>query len=240
MPELGPYGSVRGARGNSRPYRESRSGRAKSTRLTPTGHRATARYPRRPLLVSMRTPPLPWHCPFAAEAFRRVVTQLIKLHRAMKLQIFLLMATLAVVQPARACRSPLSHTVTLLDKLPTTAQAEPVVAVVEAIELLPPPWKKDDNWGDTPRVRVRVVEAIKGAQEGERFVVDTRGTTCDQSFTRNDLYFQTHVTNRRFFIAGQFEVSGHGDIVFGGLWRRDDATNDLIPVRRTQQSRDRD
>ena len=24
MPELGPYGSVRGARGNSRPYRESR------------------------------------------------------------------------------------------------------------------------------------------------------------------------------------------------------------------------
>ena len=23
MPELGPYGSVRGARGNSRPYRES-------------------------------------------------------------------------------------------------------------------------------------------------------------------------------------------------------------------------
>ena len=26
MPELGPYGSVRGARGNSRPYRESRRG----------------------------------------------------------------------------------------------------------------------------------------------------------------------------------------------------------------------
>ena len=25
MPELGPYGSVRGARGNSRPYRESRT-----------------------------------------------------------------------------------------------------------------------------------------------------------------------------------------------------------------------
>ena len=25
MPELGPYGSVRGARGNSRPYRDPRS-----------------------------------------------------------------------------------------------------------------------------------------------------------------------------------------------------------------------
>src|SRR5271154_1494104 len=29
MPELGPYGSVRGARGNSRPYRESGRRRAK-------------------------------------------------------------------------------------------------------------------------------------------------------------------------------------------------------------------
>jgi hypothetical protein len=150
----------------------------------------------------------------------------------MKLQIFLLMAMLAVVQPARACRNPFNGTATLLDKLPTTAQAEPVVAAVEVIELLPPPWKKDDNWGSTPRVRVRVVEAIKGVQEEQRFVVDTRGTNCDQYFTRNELYFQTHVANRRFFIAGQFEVSGYGDTVFGGQWRRDDATNDLIPVRR--------
>ena len=30
MPELGPYGSVRGARGNSRPYRESRRGRGQT------------------------------------------------------------------------------------------------------------------------------------------------------------------------------------------------------------------
>lgn len=33
MPELGPYGSVRGARGNSRPYRESRRGPTKPPRL---------------------------------------------------------------------------------------------------------------------------------------------------------------------------------------------------------------
>ena len=37
MPELGPYGSVRGARGNSRPYRESPRRRAKPTRLTLNG-----------------------------------------------------------------------------------------------------------------------------------------------------------------------------------------------------------
>ena len=34
MPELGPYGSVRGARGNSRPYRESDSDIVKPSLLT--------------------------------------------------------------------------------------------------------------------------------------------------------------------------------------------------------------
>ena len=34
IPELGPYGSVRGARGNSRPYRESSGRGVKPTRLT--------------------------------------------------------------------------------------------------------------------------------------------------------------------------------------------------------------
>ena len=33
MPELGPYGSVRGARGNSRPYRESHGQTVKMTRM---------------------------------------------------------------------------------------------------------------------------------------------------------------------------------------------------------------
>ena len=37
MPELGPYGSVRGARSNSRPYRESRRRTVKTTRLTQSG-----------------------------------------------------------------------------------------------------------------------------------------------------------------------------------------------------------
>ena len=37
MPELGPYGSVRGARGNSRPYRESNRMAVKTARLTHFG-----------------------------------------------------------------------------------------------------------------------------------------------------------------------------------------------------------
>jgi hypothetical protein len=38
MPELGPYGSVRGARGNSRPYRESnlRTALNPATKACPT------------------------------------------------------------------------------------------------------------------------------------------------------------------------------------------------------------
>src|SRR5450755_1760107 len=39
MPELGPYGSVRGARGNSRPYRDSNRLTVKTSLLTHTGSR---------------------------------------------------------------------------------------------------------------------------------------------------------------------------------------------------------
>ena len=38
VPELGSHGSVRGARGNSRPYRESRRGPVKPTRMTHLRH----------------------------------------------------------------------------------------------------------------------------------------------------------------------------------------------------------
>jgi hypothetical protein len=41
MPELGPYGSVRGARGNSRPYRESDRPTAKTALLTLLGRLGT-------------------------------------------------------------------------------------------------------------------------------------------------------------------------------------------------------
>ena len=39
MPELGPYGSVRGARGNSRPYRENGWPKLKTARITHIGTR---------------------------------------------------------------------------------------------------------------------------------------------------------------------------------------------------------
>ena len=43
MPELGPYGSVRGARGNSRPYRESDMLTARMALLTLNRHSVVVR-----------------------------------------------------------------------------------------------------------------------------------------------------------------------------------------------------
>jgi hypothetical protein len=109
------------------------------------------------------------------------------------------------------------------------------VAVVESIELVRPPWVKDDNWGFTPLVRVRVFEAIKGVQEGQLLVVDTGGTNCDQGFQQN------RFEKGRFFVAGQFEVSGYGDIVFRGKWSAGvaiGATGDPVRVRPIKEPRD--
>src|SRR5207248_8955941 len=49
MPELGPYGSVRGARGNSRPYRESAKPNVRTSFLTHNGSRGLSPATRAPL-----------------------------------------------------------------------------------------------------------------------------------------------------------------------------------------------
>jgi hypothetical protein len=60
MPELGPYGSVRGARGNSRPYRDSNADRLRLRILTRSGHRLShARDPSRSNLYAPRATNLP-------------------------------------------------------------------------------------------------------------------------------------------------------------------------------------
>jgi hypothetical protein len=150
----------------------------------------------------------------------------------MKFVVVFCAATIVLAGPATACRT--QGTVTLLDKLPTATQAEPVVAAVEAIELLPPPWVKDGRWSSTPLIRVRVVEAVKGVQEGQVLVVDAIGTTCDQDFPRSESFFQSYLAKQRHYIAGRFEPSGYGDIVFRGAWKLDLGNGELIPVRRMQ------
>jgi hypothetical protein len=57
MPELGPYGSVRGARGNSRPYRESGRRALKTALLTLRGRGAMQIADRRTRNLAPPTPP---------------------------------------------------------------------------------------------------------------------------------------------------------------------------------------
>lgn len=139
---------------------------------------------------------------------------------------------MAASDPALTCRGPQWETSTLLTELPEDARNEPVVARVEPIELLRPPWKNDDDWGSTPWVRVRVIEAINGVNEGQTFVVDTRGSSCDQYFPRSEALFQAHLAGKRYYIAGQFEQSGYGDVVFDGAWKRDMRTGEFVRASR--------
>jgi hypothetical protein len=150
---------------------------------------------------------------------------------SMTIRIALGLTTLliATTGSAMACRGLQWNTSTLMSELPPTAQNEPVVARVEPIELLNPPWSTPENWKFTPRIRVRVVEAIKGVNEGQIFVVDTRGTSCDQYFERGE---QTYLAGKRYYIAGQFEQSGYGDVVFDGAWKLEMRTGALVRTPR--------
>lgn len=138
--------------------------------------------------------------------------------------LFCLLLTLARVGPANACRD---YTHTLLNRLPAAALTEPVVAVIEVIELLPPPWPKNDRWDYTSLFRVRVAKAIQGVSEGQVFVVDTGGWMCGD---RSSSKYPQFPGKRHFYIAGQFKNNSEGDVRFVGDWIRDDV-NGYVKVR---------
>jgi hypothetical protein len=107
------------------------------------------------------------------------------------------------------------------DTLPATALQKQVVAKVELLELLREPWVTTDDWKDTGRVRVRVVEAIKGVHDGQVFIVEARSKFyfCDQAFPRNPPpWFEAHMKSWRPYIAGRFEKTGADEPVFRGNW----------------------
>ena len=130
----------------------------------------------------------------------------------------------AATVPAMACRGPQWETSTLLNALPPTAQNEPVIARVEPLELVDP---QHPDWTFTPLIRVRVVEAIKGVQQGQTFVVDSLGLSCDQDFPRYDPKFQARMTDWRPYIAGHFEFRNSRE-VFRGAWKKDMSTGEQL------------
>jgi hypothetical protein len=136
-------------------------------------------------------------------------------------------ALLLAVEPSMACRDPRSGTSTVLDALPAAALLEEVIARVEVIELLRPPWIIVDDWKYTPMIRVRVVEAIKGVHEGQIFTLQTGGTSCDDAFPRNEPKFEAYAINWHPYVAGRLERAGSGEPIFRGAWKRDVKTGEL-------------
>src|ERR1051326_296845 len=145
--------------------------------------------------------------------------------------IFLGIAALLIAaEPSAACRVAGSGTTTLLDTLPENAKFEPVVARVEIIELLRPIGSTiPDDWKYTARIRVRVAEAIKGVERDQTFIIEGRGTDCDDAFPRGEPKFEAYISYWRPYIAGQF-YQVDSETVFRGGCHRDFASGRVTRV----------
>jgi hypothetical protein len=91
----------------------------------------------------------------------------------------------------------------LLRELPKTAQQEEVVARVEVVELVNPGERSS-------RAKVLVVQAIKGAEVGQVFVVEAGLGTCAVQFGPKSIGLQR-------YIAGHF-IQWEGTTLFVGSW----------------------
>lgn len=99
-----------------------------------------------------------------------------------------------------ACRLPPRQTTTFLPTLPPTAGYD-ILAQVELVELVDArsPNAKAGCEPIASRIRVRVLDAIKGVKRGDSFVVDTGGASTDELVALSDL-------GDKAFIAGRFVI----------------------------------
>ena len=125
--------------------------------------------------------------------------------------IVLAAAISSIAPPAFACISVTQHTLTLLPALTTTADREDVIAKIEVIELVEQPWPASSDY--TSRARVRVIQAIKGTEDGKVILVTTGGGSCDEVFSQRTLGTQT-------YIAGRMKTNARGERIFEGSWCR--------------------
>lgn len=139
--------------------------------------------------------------------------------RGERLKTAILVALTLLPSPAHACRGWQWETVTLLDQLPPQAEQNEIVARVEILQTLPP-FPDLIDWHFTHRVKVRVIEPVKGTSAGQEFVVNMRGTSCDQNATGK-------IVGRRYSIAGRIEKAD-GIEQFTGRWSRDLKSGGLV------------
>lgn len=139
-------------------------------------------------------------------------------------------ATLLVIQPASAC---VIYGFSMSPKLPAKWESKPLVARVQPLELVRPSWARDDNWLSTGRIRVRVVEALKGFSEGEIFVVQVGWDEdrCGERFLNDKAKFE-ELAKGTYYVGGDFQTIGGfagqdfriigGEKVFFSFWRWQD------------------
>jgi hypothetical protein len=128
------------------------------------------------------------------------------------LRVLLLAAAISsIAPPAFACISVTQHTITLLPELPATADREDVIAKIEVIELVEQPWPANSDY--TSLARVRVIQAIKGTEDGKVILVATGGGSCDDVFSQRTLGTQA-------YIAGRITTNARGEGIFEGRWCR--------------------
>ncbi|MCK1391495.1 hypothetical protein [Bradyrhizobium sp. 1] len=141
--------------------------------------------------------------------------------------LVLIATTLFVIRPTPACvlygPGPMSP------DLPTRWESKPLVARVQPIELVRPNWAHDDSWRETGRIRVRVIEALKGFNEGQVFTVQTGwdGERCGWHFPNDKAKFEEFAKNN-YYVGGEFRTIGGfagqdfrmigGEEVFMSFW----------------------
>ncbi|MCC8966184.1 hypothetical protein H8A95_28635 [Bradyrhizobium sp. Pear76] len=134
--------------------------------------------------------------------------------------------TLLVARPVSAC---VVSGVPMSPNLPTKWESKPQVARVQPLELARPSWARDDSWPATGRIRVRVVEALKGFNEGQIFVVQIGWDEdrCGQRFLNDKAKFDEFAKGT-YYVGGHFETIGGfagqdfriigGETVFVSFW----------------------
>ncbi|MBR0872273.1 hypothetical protein JQ633_18050 [Bradyrhizobium tropiciagri] len=143
----------------------------------------------------------------------------------------LIVTTLLVVRPAPAC--VLYGPGSMSPKLPTRWESKSLVARVQPLKLVRPDWAHDDSWRETGRIRVRVIEALRGFNEGQIFVVRTgwEGDRCGRLFPNDKAKFEEFAKGT-YYVGGDFRTIGGfagqdfrvigGEKVFLSFWRWED------------------
>jgi hypothetical protein len=119
------------------------------------------------------------------------------------LPLFAILLSMALtIEQAAACRALQFQTTVLLEELPTAASQEPIVAMIEILEVVPPK--------ESVRAKARIIQPIKGVKQEQIIFISAPCHSCGTCFSQK-------LVGHRAYIAGRFEKDENGSI-FVGEW----------------------